>query len=316
MRILFHKAGAAEADTRQWLHDLAACLPEAQLREWTPGDDWPADYALLWKPPAELLRPARGLKAVFSLGAGVDAMLALLNAEPALLPPSIPLIKLDDAGMGVQMTHYVCGAVLHRFRRFDDYALGQSVGEWQPLAPFSLQDYPVGVLGVGALGSRVAEGLMQLGFPVRGWSRSGRQLAGMDSFAGKDELPAFLNGLRVLVNMLPLTPDTENILDQAVFNQLRRGAHVINVARGAHIVDADLIASLDNGQVGHATLDVFREEPLPSHHPFWRHGKIRITPHVSALTMREESVDQIAGRIRAMEAGEQVEGIVDRARGY
>lgn len=316
MRILFHKAGAAEADTRQWLDDLAARLPEAQIREWTPGDDWPADYALLWKPPAELLRPARGLKAVFSLGAGVDAMLALLKSDPALLPPSIPLVKLDDAGMGAQMAHYVCGAVLHRFRRFDDYARGQSIGEWQPLTPCSLQDYPVGILGVGALGSRVAEALMQLGFSVRGWSRSGRQLAGMASFAGKSELSAFLNGLRVLVNILPLTPDTENLLDQGAFNQLGRGAHVINVARGAHIVDQDLIASLDSGQVGHATLDVFREEPLPSHHPFWRHDKIDITPHISALTMREESVEQIVKRIQALEAGEQVEGIVDRERGY
>jgi glyoxylate/hydroxypyruvate reductase len=316
MRILFFKAGATEEESRQWLQDLATRLPGAGIRTWLPGDEGPADYALLWKPPAELLRPDRGLKAVFSLGAGVDAMLTLLRSNPSLLPAAVPLVKLDDAGMGMQMAHYVCAAVLRQFRRFDDYARCKSAGAWMPLAPHALPDYPVGVMGVGALGAKVAGALVQLGFTVRGWGRTRPKLAGIAGFAGAGELTPFLDGLRALVCMLPLTPETENILDRTAFNHCARGVHVINVARGAHLVDADLLAALDSGQVAHATLDVFREEPLPPGHPFWRHERIEITPHVSALTLRSESVDQIAGRIGDMEAGRPLAGIVDLARGY
>ncbi|NEX60592.1 2-hydroxyacid dehydrogenase [Noviherbaspirillum galbum] len=319
MRILFYKAGATDA--AQWLDGLASRLPGSQVRAWTPGDDAPADYALLWKPPAALLRPERGLKAIFSLGAGVDALLDLLRTHPGLVPDTLPLVKLDDAGMGRQMAHYACAAVLRQFRRFDDYARAQASRQWQALPADDPANHAVAVLGLGALGSQVATALAGLGFPVRGWRRRLPDKPDprddrIASFAGSDGFDACLSGANALVNLLPLTAGTENILNRAAFGKLARGAHVINLARGAHLVDDDLIAALASGQVGHATLDVFRQEPLPPGHPFWGHPGITITPHVSALTLRDPSLDQIAGRILAFEAGGPLQGMVDRSRGY
>ncbi|SNT25208.1 glyoxylate/hydroxypyruvate reductase A [Noviherbaspirillum humi] len=317
MRILFHLPGD---DADAWLHDLKAACPEAEIRQWTPGDARPADYLLAWKPPAELLRGRTGLKAVFNLGAGVDALLDLLRREPQLLPASVPIIKLDDAGMGRQMVEYVMQAVLRHFRRVDDYEALQRQGIWRPLPPRRHAEHPIGVMGSGALGAQVIAALGAAGFPVRAWSRHPKPLdasaADAARFAGKDALPAFLNGLQQLVNMLPLTPETGNILDRACFDRLAAGAHLVNVARGAHLVEADLLDALASGRIAAATLDVFRQEPLPADHPFWRHPRIRITPHVSALTERGASIVQIVSRLHAMERGETAAGAIDRERGY
>ncbi len=313
MDILFYKAGD---DATPWLTELAGRLPQAKPRTWQPGDEAPADYALVWKPPIELLRQRAGLKAVFNLGAGVDVLLDFLREHPGLLPAHVPLIKLDDAGMAAQMSQYVSHAVLRHFRRLDDYARRQQAGIWEPLPPRTQADYAIGVMGIGALGSQVARDLAAMGFSVRGWGRSEKQLEGVRCLHGKAALPDFLDGLQVLVNMLPLTAATENILDRALFARLAPGAHLINVARGAHLVEADLLAALAEGQLGGATLDVFRNEPLPPGHPFWREPRIAITPHISALTARSESIRQIAAKIVALEKGEAVAGTVDRIRGY
>jgi glyoxylate/hydroxypyruvate reductase A len=151
---------------------------------------------------------------------------------------------------------------------------------------------------------------------VQGWSRTPRQVEGITCHAGANGLGAFLASSQVLVNLLPLTPDTENILNRDTLAQLRPGAYVINVARGAHLVEADLLALLDSGHLAGATLDVFRTEPLPAEHPFWQHRRITVTPHTSARTLRDESVAQIAGKIRALERGESITGVVDPLRGY
>ncbi|HSV46594.1 MAG TPA: NAD(P)-dependent oxidoreductase, partial [Ramlibacter sp.] len=177
-------------------------------------------------------------------------------------------------------------------------------------------DYPVGVMGLGVLGQRVAQALAGFEFPVNGWSRSPREVAGIHCFAGEARMGAFLAASRFLVCLLPLTPDTEGLLNRATLSQLQAGGYVINVARGGHLVDADLIALLDSGHLAGATLDVFRTEPLPSEHPFWAHPKITVTPHTSARTLREESIAQIAGKIAAFERGEPLAGVVDRQRGY
>jgi len=162
----------------------------------------------------------------------------------------------------------------------------------------------------------VAQALRGFEFPVQGWSRTPRQVEGITCHAGADGLGAFLASTQVLVNLLPLTPDTENILNRETLAQLRPGAYVINVARGAHLVDADLLALLDSGHLAGATLDVFRTEPLPADHPFWRHRRITVTPHTSARTLRDESIAQIAGKIRALGRGEPITGVVDPLRGY
>lgn len=303
-------------DPSSWIAELTRALPAARIRAWQPGDRAAAEYALVWQPPAAVLAGRARLKAVFNLGAGVDVVLGLLRSQPDLLPPGVPLIKLDDAGMAPQMVQYVLHAVLRHFRRFDDYSAFQHECRWQSLAAREPASHAIGVMGLGALGTSVATALAQLGFAVRGWSRGPRAVGQVACFAGQDELPRFLDGLNVLVNLLPLTAETEDILDRNLFARLAPGAQLINIARGAHLVEEDLLQALDSGQLATATLDVFRQEPLPPLHPFWAHPDIDITPHVAALTLCRDSVRQIAEKIARLEQGWPVEGVIDAARGY
>lgn len=299
-----------------WIDELARHLPQARVRRWQEGDDAAADYAIVRNPPAAMLQARPGLKAIFNLGAGVDALVALLHSEAVSLSPELPVIRLDDAGMAIQMTEYVHHAVLHFFRDCDAYARQQTQAQWAPLPPRHRQDFSVGIMGLGVLGTHAAQTLAAAGFPVRGWSRTRKKIDGVTSYAGPPGLDQFLDGLSVLVNMLPLTPDTENILDRTLFAKLPRGAYLVNVARGAHLAEEDLLDAISSGHLAGARLDVCRTEPLPTEHPFWREPRIGITPHISASIMMKDSVAQIVAKIRALESGQVVAGIVDRALGY
>jgi glyoxylate/hydroxypyruvate reductase A len=292
-----------------WVSALRQQLPEARVEAWAAGAD-PADYAVVWAPPQEFLDAQPRLKGLFNIGAGVDALMQLR------LPTGVPVVRLDDAGMSVQMAEYVCHAVIRYFRELDVYAEEAQQAHWAFRRPRVRADFTVGVMGLGVLGQRVAQALRGFEFPVVGWSRTPREVEGITCHAGAEGLSAFLGASQVLVNLLPLTPDTENILNRDTLAQLRTGAYVINVARGAHVVDADLLALLDSGHLAGATLDVFRTEPLPAEHPFWQHRRITVTPHTSARTLRDESVAQIVGKIRALERGEPITGVVDPLRGY
>ncbi len=292
-----------------WLQGLQAALPGAAVSVWQPGAP-AADYAVVWAPPQQFLDEQRVLKALFNIGAGVDALLQLK------LPPHALVVRLDDAGMAVQMAEYVCHAVIRHFREFDACEAAMRAGQWAFRTPRLRQDFPVGVMGLGVLGARVAKALAHFDFPVNGWSRSPKALDGVRTFSGAAGMSDFLAASRVLVNLLPLTPETESILNRASLSRLQPGGYVINVARGAHLVDADLIALLDSGHLAGATLDVFRTEPLPAGHPFWRHPRITLTPHTSARTRRDESIAQMVGKIGALERGEAIAGIVDPVRGY
>jgi glyoxylate/hydroxypyruvate reductase len=218
--------------------------------------------------------------------------------------------------MSVQMAEFVCHAVIRHFREFDAYEADAAQARWGFRKPRHRHDFPVGVMGMGVLGRRVLQALMAFDFPVRGWSRTPHELAGVECYAGAAQLPEFLARCRVLVNLLPLTPETENILDRRNLALLQPGGYLINVARGAHLVEEDLIQLIDEGHLAGAALDVFREEPLPAEHPFWRHPKITVTPHTSARTLRDESIAQIARKIHALESGEPIAGVVDRMKGY
>ncbi|WP_454734594.1 2-hydroxyacid dehydrogenase [Cupriavidus necator] len=299
-----------------WIEGFTEALPEAQCVTWEDSRGEPADYAVVWRPPVEMLRGRTDLKAVFNLGAGVDGILRLREEAPDALPAGVPIVRLDDAGMAAQMAEYVTHAVLRYFRKLDAYEAQQRAGTWKFLKPHRRADFTVGVMGVGALGTHIARALAGFGFPVRGWSRTARAIEGVSGFYGDAGQAPFLDGLRVLVNVLPLTPQTENILNAGLFARLAQGAYVINVARGQHLVEEDLLAAVQSGQIGGATLDVFRTEPLPAEHPFWQEPRITITPHISALTLREDSIAQIAGKIRAMRAGQPIAGVVDVQRGY
>lgn len=303
-------------EARSWLEAFQRALPEAQCRVWQPNDHAPAHYAAVWKPPAEALRGRAGLKAVFNLGAGVDAILDMVRREPDALAESVPLIRLEDAGMAEQMVEYVMYAALRYMRRFDEYERQRAAGRWAPLKARRSGDFPIAVLGLGQLGSAVAVALANAGFPVSGWSRTAKQLEGVRTFAGDDTISACIQGAKMLVNLLPSTPSTRGLIGKRILGGLADGAYLVNVARGTHVVESDLIDAISRGKLAGAMLDVFGEEPLPANHAFWREPRISITPHVSALTLLDESVEQIAEKIRAMERGETVGGIVDRVRGY
>jgi glyoxylate/hydroxypyruvate reductase A len=315
MKILFYTPHTEDAPA--WMASLARVLPSADIRLWAPGDTAPADYAIVWRPPAELFAE-RGLRAAFVLGAGVDALLALERNQPGTLPADLALVRLEDTGMAAQMAEYAVYAALRYLRRFDEYELMRPAASWRPLEPHSLENFHVGVLGLGALGARVAQALAALGLPVRGYSRTPKTVEGVATFAGEDEqaLPAFLDGLKLLVNLLPSTPATDGILNRRTFSHLAAGAYLVNLARGAHLVEQDLIDALNEGRLAAATLDVFAQEPLPADHPFWRMPRVTVTPHISALTLREPAVEQIARKIDAFARGETIGGIVDRLRGY
>lgn len=303
-------------NAQEWLAGIKQRLPQAEIREWQRGDERPADYALVWRPPHETLANRRDLKAVFALGAGVDAILDQDRKHPGTLPAGVPLLRLEDTGMAQQMQEYALNYVLRYFRRFDEYQALQQRQEWQPLDPHSLDDFTIGILGAGVLGQSVARKLTEFGFSVRCWSRSAKQIDGVQSFAGEAQRAAFLDGVKLLINLLPNTPETVGILNRELFAQLSTGAYLINIARGAHLVEADLLAALEQGQLAAATLDVFAREPLPQDHPFWRHPRVTITPHIAAITLPQQAMDQIAANIRALEAGRTPAGVVDRQRGY
>ena len=292
-----------------WLLGLHSALPGAEVAVWEAGAA-AADHAVVWAPPQRFFDEQTRLKGIFNIGAGVDALLKLK------LPPQATVVRLDDAGMAVQMAEYVCHAIIRHFREFDAYEADISAGKWSYRKPLERSDFPVGVMGLGVLGARVAQSAAQFDFPVMGWSRSAKKLNGVRCFAGAEQFKDFLSETRILVNLLPLTPETRDIMSLQTLSRLRSGGYVINVARGAQLVDEDLLKLLDNGHLAGATLDVFRTEPLPSEHPFWQHPKITITPHTSARTLRDQSIAQIAGKIRCLEAGQPLVGIVDRVRGY
>ncbi len=292
-----------------WLQGLSAALPGAELSVWEPGAPV-ADYAVVWAPPQQFMDEQQGIKALFNIGAGVDALLQ------RRLPQGARVVRLDDAGMAVQMAEYVCHAVIRHFREFDQYEASMRAGQWAYRKPRLRQDFAVGVMGLGVLGERVAKALAQFDFPVNGWSRSPKAIDGVRAFTGAEQFNDFLGASRVLVNLLPLTPDTTDVINKDALSRLQPGAYVINVARGAHLVDEDLLAAIDSGHVAGATLDVFRTEPLPAGHAFWNHPRITITPHTSARTLREESIAQIARKMAALQRGEAVAGVVNPARGY
>ncbi len=245
------------------------------------------------------------------MGAGVDAVLKFGDTLPR-----VPLVRLGDAGMGVQMAEYVAHAVLRYFRRFDEYEQQARHGAWNPLPQHPKESFTIGVMGLGKLGMPVVEAMRHFGFPVRGWSRSPKDIPGVPTYAGMEQLDDFLHGTRVLVCLLPLTADTTNLLDRHRLGKLAPGAYLINVSRGAILAEPDLMTLIRSGHIAGATLDVFRHEPLPAPHPFWNEPRIALTPHISALTMRLDAVRQIAAKIGALEDGEPVDDLVDRQLGY
>jgi len=277
--------------------------------EYRPED---IDYFVGFRPPAGFLKSLPKLKLVISFGAGVDGFLA----DPQF-PRQIPLVRFTEPALAYEMAqHSVMHAlIIQRQQRFFDKA--QAEGVWrQIMMPRATSATRMGILGMGEIGGKIAERFAMLGFPTSGWSKTRKNIPNVKSYAGDGELNTFLGQSDFLTVVLPQTPQTINMMDRDFFAKLPKGASIINVARGSVIVDADLIAALDSGQLGHAVLDVFRTEPLPADHPFWKHPKITITPHIAGLTSPHMALAYVENCVRRNEAGEKLSDIVDIDRGY
>jgi len=270
------------------------------------------DYVLSFRPAPGFLASLPNIKAVFSLGAGVDGFLA-----DKTYPSHVPLVRFVDHQLSREMAQYVIMQVLmfHRTQRIFDAQ--QKEAKWrQAMPPRRTEDTRIGILGLGEIGALAAKHLRDLDFQVLGWSRTRKDVPGVKSFAGASELDAFLSQSDILVCLLPLTPETRGILNKALFAKLPAGAFVINVARGGHLVEQDLIASLDSGHLAGAVLDVFETEPLPEDNPLWRHPKVTVTPHVAAISDPRIAAQYVADNIARHERGEALNNVVDLARGY
>ncbi len=279
-------------------------------------DSWPnaigADYAIVWKPPRALFEINAQLKGSINYGAGVDAILSM-----ASVPAHIPIIRLEDAGMAQQMAEYALYGVIHHHRHMRVYGAQQRERMWQQHEDrANLQRPVVGVMGLGEMGGHVAKKIAAFGYAVRGWSKSRHDVSNVRCFSGESEFDRFLRGTNVLVCMLPLTESTRGIINAKTLSALPRGAFLINAGRGAHMIEADVLAALQSGQLDGALLDVFDAEPLPKDNALWTHPNVIVTPHIAATTPIRDACAQIVEKIERMERGEAVSGVVDRSIGY
>jgi glyoxylate/hydroxypyruvate reductase A len=306
MAILFHCPWPT-ADA--WLEALQAALPDQAFRVWPDlGRPEAIDFAFVFQPPAGALAGLPGLRGIASLGAGVDTLLA----DPTI-PPELPICRLVDPLMADRMAEYVAGQVLGFHLRLPEYRAQQAARAWQRLPQTDAGDRTVGILGLGQLGRRCAQVLRGLGFRIIGWRRGPEGLDGIDV---RTDLDAVLRASDILVCLAPLTAATQGLLDCARLARLPRGAAVINVARGGLLVEADLLAALDEGRLSGAALDVFDTEPLPPAHPYWSHPKVQVTPHISSLSAVASGARILAAQYRRLQRGEPMTDLVDRAAGY
>jgi glyoxylate/hydroxypyruvate reductase len=276
------------------------------------GSDPDIGLAIAWHPPDDAFERYPNLKAVCSLGAGVDNIVACPS-----LRPDIDVVRIVDPVQAQMMSGFVIWHVIWHQRRFATYLAQQRNRIWQRIRQRSAQDVPVGILGYGEIGQRVATDLAQLGFPVMAWSRTAKPTpASIRGFHGPSGLSAVLDETEVLVNLLPLTPETQGILNSELFGRMRHGGYLIQVGRGEHLVDADLLAALENGQLDGAALDVFTAEPLAPEHPFWHHPKIVVTPHDACEVRVEAVATTIVATADAIRTGRRPPNAIDRQRGY
>jgi len=269
------------------------------------------DYAIVWKPPTGELASYPNLKGILSLGAGVDGL--LVDSE---LPRNIPLVRLVDRCLTEGMSEYVLYWALHHHRRFDVYDMWRQDKIWKNLRQIDTRDRKIGILGLGVLGGDAAWKLKTFHFDVAGWSRTKKNIDGVTSYFGADQMAAFLARTEILVCLLPLTNDTRGIVDAKLLAGLPKDAVFINCARGGHVIDADLIRALDGGHIRHAVLDVFHTEPLPADNPFWTHPKVTVTQHMASLTVPASASEWMAENIKLIEAGKPPLNTVDLNRGY
>jgi glyoxylate/hydroxypyruvate reductase len=304
-----YKANATRG--MEWASLFADRAPELPFRLWPDvGDAADVRYLAAWMPPENIAATFPNLELVFSIGAGVDQF------DVSQLPSHVPLIRMLEPGIAEGMVEYVTMAVLALHRDLLRFIAQQREQTWRELRVTQATKRRVGVMGLGQLGQAVLERLKIFGFPLAGWNRSPRTIKDVCCYAGEQALSDFLAQTDILVCQLPLTGETRGILNASLFRQLPRGARLINVGRGGHLVEADLIEALDHGVLSAAVLDVAEHEPLPAGHPFWSHPRILLTPHIASMTTPETAVGFVLDTIGRHRRGEALPGLVDRERGY
>lgn len=296
----------------RWKQYFADHAPHIPFHIWPEtGDPEAVRFIGTWSPEAiEDLSRFPNLEAIFSIGAGIDQF------DLTRIPPQIPLIRMQEPGIVSTMREYVLMAALGIHRNLVDYIDQQRREVYEIFDVKPVAETTIGVLGMGQLGTAVASILSSIGFDCRGWSRSGKPLQGVQVFKGEEELSVFLAGCDILVCLLPLTAETRGILNSQLFSKLPKGASLINVGRGDHLVEADLLNALESGQLSSAVLDVQSPEPLPKGHPFWQHPQILMTPHIASQTQPESAAAVLLENIDSLAQGKPVTGLVDRSRGY
>jgi glyoxylate/hydroxypyruvate reductase A len=295
----------------EWRALIKAEMPDLDVRIWPDvGNAADIEVAAVTALPPGTMKTFPNLKLIVALTAGVDGLLRDREL------PDVPIARSGDPNGDAMINEFALLHVLRHHRQLPELALAQQRCEWAPLKPIHARERKVGVMGLGFVGLGVAKTLARHGFDVAGWVRSPRQADGLTIFAGEAALPAFLARSEIIVNLLPLTPATTGILNAALFSRLPRGASIVNLGRGPHVNEADLIAALDNDHLAAATLDVFPVEPLPTDSPLWRHPKITVTPHVSRKIFPSDLVPRVCAAIRRLRAGEPLPDRVDRSRGY
>ena len=311
MTTLIIAVGSPESNQR-WATVFSQLAPDWQIVCWDKvGGTVKADFAVVWRPSTQLFQDQPQLRAIFNVGAGVDGI------DFTQVPETVPVYRVEDAGMAVQMAEYAVHGVSLATQRFAPYAEQQQHKTWKQRDPIYKHEWPVGVMGYGQIGQKVAQVLQLLGYPVSVWVRSDRPSPeGIDLFSGPQGLSGFLEQSRILINVLPLTEETRGIINKTSLAQLPAQGFVINMARGPHIMDEDLIEAIDSGHLTGALLDVFHVEPLAQDHPFWSHPAIHITPHISGVSLREPTAQQIHSKIKAFLQSEPVSGLVERDRMY
>lgn len=296
---------------RTWAGIFASQAPELGFRVWPDaGELKEVEYLIAWQPPLEFLCSLPNLRVLFSIGAGVDQI------GLAQVPDGITVVRMIEPGLVSGMVEFATMAVLALHRNVLDYRLAQRAGVWQPREVIPAAQRRVGLMGLGVLGRAVLGALAPFGFVLSGWSRTPKQLPGVACHSSADGLAAFLGTCDILVCLLPLTPATRHILDSRLFAGLPRGAALVNLGRGGHLNQEDLLQALDSDRLSAAILDVCEPEPLPADHPFWQHPRILLTPHIAAVTRPETAARIVLENIRRHRAGKPLRDVVDRTAGY
>jgi len=296
-----------------WKESMTKLLPEYRVVLWDEDtyDDNAVLAAIVWNPPLGGLGRFPNLRCVASVGAGVSHIL-----KDPTYPRSVPIIRTVSESLRRRMTEYVVLHVLRIHRRLPEAEKASQEGRWEEFIEPLASEFTVGILGVGNLGRAAAEGLQAIGYSLIGWTRRGRPVPKMEIVSGQDGLSELLHKCRVVVSMLPLTPETDGLLNADFFGRMKPGASLINVGRGEHVVDKDLLSALDNGPLASATLDVFREEPLPEDSPLWTHSHILITCHTASAIEPKIGGQVIADNLHAFLAGKDIQDVVDIEQGY